>query len=565
MSITPSTISTRPHTRDSGGCALPTLLHQIPGYLRDLAASATGPDVPAAQRDAGEKTVVLRPADVLTVHRVGGGQGARKGRRRWRGPQTTPAGRPAGSCAHTRGAARFRAHRSAVLSSAGTVPPSAQRQPTDVLPPTTTGAFRIWLFVGLTGLGLLIGAPRLAAAWRIDLAGLALNRQLYAADRAQIPSILALLGNADGPHDASFWRTYGLAASWRPSEAAFRRLKAARDRGELDRIGQLWFGEVAAATNHWSEADEAYTRLDTVNLLVERGDTALEAGKKDMARDWYAAAAAGMRAALKRGPQPSGASQGNRAISLLRIGRGFLALDWPEAALPVLEMALTEMQVDPPGVREQQTIMFTMGQALAKNELSKDDRAHVVQPAALRPPGSVKTTTETRIHDLLARSSDLDHTGWTELQTGHVLALVGNRSGAMTHLRAALRLDPRLPDAYLILGALLQTGGLTNLARDVYAQGVKALPENEPIRVAWALAAFQTLPPEQSLPILEEVADTPTRDPYLFAALGDTYLALGRDDDAAATYRAGLRRSPGAKTLTERLARFADPFWKARS
>lgn len=434
-----------------------------------------------------------------------------------------------------------------------------------MLPPATTGAFRIWLFVGLTGLSLVLGAPYLAAAGRTNLAGLALNRQLHVADRAQTPSMLPLLGSADGLHDASFWRTYGLAASWRPSETAFRRLKAARDRGELDRFGQLWFGEVAAATNHWLEANEAYARLDTVNLLVERGDTALEAGNKETALHWYAAAAAGMRATLKHGTRAGAENQGNRAISLLRIGRGFLALDSPEAALPVLEMALTEMLSDPPGVREQQTIMFTMAQALAKNELPKKDRARVVQPAALRPPGSVKATTEARIRDLLARSDRLDHTGWTELQTGQALALIGDRSGAMLHLRAALDLDPRLPDAYLILGSLLQTGGLTNLARDVYAHGTEVFPENELIGVAWALAAFQTLPPEQALPILEKMANTPARDPYLFAALGDTYLALGRDDDAAAAYREGLRRSPGAKPLTDRLARFADPLWKARS
>jgi tetratricopeptide (TPR) repeat protein len=447
--------------------------------------------------------------------------------------------------------------------------------------PARTGVFRLWLVVGLAGLGLLLAAPSLLAAWRVDVAGLALNRQLHSGDRALIPAALALLGNADGPHDPSFWRTYGAAAARLPSEKAFVRLKAARDRGELDRIGQLWLGEVAAATRHWEEVQQAYSRVDAVNMLVERGDTALKAGNRDLARNWYGVAAANLRAAVQRDSHRSSADraltagadpgsdglpvQGTRAVFLLRIGRGFLALDWPEAAVPVLEMALTEMTTDPPGVREQQTILFTMAQALAKNELPKDKRSRIVEPAAVRPPGSVAAKTEARIRALLAQSLELDRTGWAELQAGQVLSLIGDRHGAMVRLRAALRLDPRLPDAYLILGSLLETADLTDVARDIYAKGMKTLSSNQPLQLAWALASYRTMTPEAALPILEKVGDTSVRDPYLFAALGDTYLKLGREKDAVAAYREGLGRSPGAKPLLDRLARFSGPLWRARS
>jgi len=441
--------------------------------------------------------------------------------------------------------------------------------------------FRLWLVVGLAGLGLLLAAPSLLAAWRVDVAGLALNRQLHSGDRSLLPAALALLGNADGPRDPSFWRTYGAAAARLPSEEAFGRLKAARDRGELDRVGQLWLGEVAAATNHWEEAQDAYSRLDAVNMLVERGDTALEAGKKDVARKWYGAAAYSLRTAAKRDSRRSSIDRaptagadpgsdglpapGTQAVSLLRIGRGFLALGSPEAAVPVLEMALTEMRTEPPGVREQQSILFAMAQALAKNELPKDTRSRIVEPAAVRPPGSVTATTEARIRDLLAQSLELDRTGWAELQAGQVLSLIGDRHGAMVRLRTALRLDPRLPDAYLILGSLLETAGLTDVARDLYAQGAQTLSSNAPLLVAWALASSGTMAPEDALPILEKVAHTPERDPYLFAALGDTYLTVGREDDAIAAYREGLRRSPGAKPLLDRLAQATRPVWRARS
>lgn len=444
-----------------------------------------------------------------------------------------------------------------------------------------TGVFRLWLVVGLAGLGLLLAAPSLLAAWRVDVAGLTLNRQLHSGGRSLIPEALALLGDASGPHDPSFWRTYGAAAARLPSEEAFARLKAARDRGELDRIGQLWLGEVAAATGNWVEAREAYSRLDTVNLLVERGDTALKAGKKDVARNWYAVAAAALRAAVERDSRRSSADraltegadpgsdsppvQGTRAVTLLRIGRGFLALGSPEAAVPVLDMALNQMRADPPGVREQQTILFVMAQALAKNELPKDKRSRIVEPAIVRPDDSVAVKTQARIGDLLDEAVGLDHTGWAELQAGQVLALIGHRPAAMIRLHAAIRLDPRLPDAYLILGSILETANLTNLARDSYEQGMEALPSNAPLQLAWALASYKTMTPTDALPILQKVADTPVRDPYLFAALGDTYLMLGRENDAIAAYRDGLVRSPGAKPLLDRLAPFTGPLWRARS
>lgn len=444
-----------------------------------------------------------------------------------------------------------------------------------------TGAFRLWLVVGLAGLGLLLATPSLLSAWRVNIAGLTLNRQLHSGDRSLLAEALALLGDPGGPHDPSFWRTYGAAAARLPSEEAFMRLKAARDRGELDRVGHLWLGEVAAATNHWEEAQDAYKRIDAVNLLVERGDTALKAGKKDVAKNWYGVAAASLRAAVKRdsrrssidqaptaGADPGGdglPAPGTRAVTLLRIGRGFLALGSPEAAVPVLEMAVTEMRADPPGVREQQTILFAMAQALAKNELPKDKRSRIVEPAIVRPADSVAAKTEARIRDLLAEAVELDGTGWAELQAGQVLALIGDRPGAMLRLHAAIRLDPRLPDAYLILGSILETANLTNLARDSYEQGVDALPNNASLQLALALASYKTMTPEGALPVLEKVAGTPVRDPYLFAALGDTYLTLGRENDAIAAYREGLARSPGARPLLDRLRPFTGPLWRARS
>jgi hypothetical protein len=43
---------------------------------------------------------------------------------------------------------------------------------------------------------------------------------------------------------------------------AFELLVDARDAGLLDRVGELWLGEVASATQALEEATDAYRRID---------------------------------------------------------------------------------------------------------------------------------------------------------------------------------------------------------------------------------------------------------------------------------------------------------------
>ena len=61
---------------------------------------------------------------------------------------------------------------------------------------------------------------------------------------------------------------------------AFALLLGACGSGWLDRIGELWLGEVASATDHWDEATDAYQRVDASNILISRADAYMEAGNK---------------------------------------------------------------------------------------------------------------------------------------------------------------------------------------------------------------------------------------------------------------------------------------------
>ena len=447
--------------------------------------------------------------------------------------------------------------------------------------PIDRRALGIWVVVGLIGMGIVLAGHALLASWRIDRAGVILNRHLGQDDRDGMPAVLAALGSPGSNGDPSFWRTYGAAAVRRPTDEAFARLAAAQDRGELDRIGELWLGEVAAATGHWEVARQAYSKVNVANILVQRADAAMEAHKREQAMRWYGVAATSLRAARERElqrptgerafyasePTPIGGetmAPGGLAVLLLRIGCGFLNLEHPEEAIPVLKSALTEMQTDPPGLRERQSIQFSLAQALAESTLPEDRRSRLVDTAEARPEHAAPIEIETQARDLALAALELDDTGWAQFQSARVMALLGDRVSAIRQARRALELDPTLVDAYLTLGTLHETAGLTNLARDVYEQGLEHVSSSEQLQVAWALASAKTLPPEEAIVRLEKVAKSNTRDPYLFAALGDMYFELGRDVDGITSYREGLRRAPGARPLLDRLALVGGPRWRWR-
>ena len=150
---------------------------------------------------------------------------------------------------------------------------------------------RFCLFLGLCGLLFVLAFSSLRDAWSVNSAGVALNRTLAAeqpfgqsspeAEResnveGQLHEVLvrmqstAARGSDSAVRQTSIWRTYGAAARLIPSEQAYRVLAHARATGSLDRIGQLWLGEVAAATGHAEEAAAAYRRVDAGNMLLSR-------------------------------------------------------------------------------------------------------------------------------------------------------------------------------------------------------------------------------------------------------------------------------------------------------
>ena len=395
-----------------------------------------------------------------------------------------------------------------------------------------------------------LALPLAETTWRVDRLGVRLNRQHMTKDLGELEAINrdleALASSTRLSKGASFWRTYGAAASLLPTEQAFRRLLTARDEGQLDRIGQLWLGEVAAATGHWEEAQEAYVRMDATNLLINFGDAAAQRGARDEARRWYTLAAASVYQhregdSTQTDPErvtalfPTGGgllqTPGGRAVSLLRIGRGFMSIGFPEDSVEPLERAIEESEVSPPGVRERQGIRLGLARALTL---------------------TANPVPTERVQGLVDQALALDRTAPALVDAARVVDRLDQRGTAMRLLREAIHADPRLATGYLQLGNLLDQENLPTLARDVYAEGAKVLPADVHLATALAVSSYRTVPAADALPLLARALDMGSTDEYLYSATADCLLDLGRPGAARAILTKGLALHPQSERLTTR-------------
>jgi tetratricopeptide (TPR) repeat protein len=472
---------------------------------------------------------------------------------------------------------------------------------------TGAGA-RSWVLAGLLGVLLVMSLSVLWDAWTLNVAGLTLNRlvtaqvnattlegtaepasrdplggsSLLAEDPAalfRLEYVLALVEAAAdrAPHiaarETAFWRTYGAAARFVPSDQAYGLLSRARDAGSLDRIGELWFAEVALATGHVEEAATAYERIDATNLLLYRAETALEAGEKALATRQFVLAYDSLRAALEReanlrllsemtGSELSVGSRllrqsAERVTSLYRIGRGLLNADEPAQAVPILEGALEAAEVNSPGTVTHQSLYLSLAMALARVLPADDAPTASPLPAgsALDEQARKRILGLDRIRALVAQGMSMDQTGSACLRAGRILLLIGDKVDAAGYLKRAVELDPLVPESYLLLGAYYRDTGRPSTARELYRRGHEALPADAALAAAHAVASYRTMPADYALPLLEQAAQmTQVNDPSVFACLGDCYVGLGMKGHAFEAYRAGLRRFPGEAVLLHRLA-----------
>lgn len=459
-------------------------------------------------------------------------------------------------------------------------------------------SLRRWLAAGICGAFLIAALPSLWDVWAINQAGVLINRVLTAENRSTVSNFetdrskdaeasrdedlakaMALMESVSerGPFTAArevpIWRTYGAAATLAPSEHAFELLWRSSNGGRLDRIGELWLGEVAAATGHWEEAEKAYSRIDAANLLIHRAELSLKDGDKTLAVRQFLLAKTSLDASYERnaaeallldrtGDKPSVAtklmeSPSERVTALYEIGRGIMTAGAPEQAVPILEEALEAARAGSPGALVEQSVTLTLGLALA-SILPPPDRTGVHPPQAfsyfaLDEAELEPVSTRIRIRTLAYRGVDLDLTASACVQAGRILLLAGDESQAKRYLEKAIELDPLLSEAYLVLGGWYEDRGMIIAARELYEDGVTVLPANARLVSAHAITSYRTLPAENALPILEGAATTQGADPYVIAYLADCYADLGMISEARSTLHEGLLLFPGSDPLLERL------------
>jgi tetratricopeptide (TPR) repeat protein len=479
---------------------------------------------------------------------------------------------------------------------------------TTVSQPLSAATVRRWLIAGIAGLLVVLALPTIWDVWQIDRAGILLNRAIVTgADaaahagsaggsgsaavvtaggdylltpkaKALLERSLAIMDSAAsrGPHTASreipIWRTYGAAARLLPSDHAYELLMRSRSAGRLDWLGELWLGDVASSTGHWDVAAEAYRRVDVSNLLVYRAEAHIASGQKDLAQRELALAKISLDAQVERekaelllldrtGVAPSSLAgvmerPAERATTLSRIGHGFLSIGQPAQAQPVLEQGLAVAASSSPGVSVERNLRFDLASTLAQTLPASLVGGFTPSAYSYYPePGPMaRLRVIIRIRDLVYQALALQRSGATLTQGARILLTIGDEAPGLSLLTEATTIDPTYPDSYLVLGAWYESHDLGYLARGLYAEAAVLMPTQPTIAAALAISTFNTLSHAEALPLLEHAAALNSTNPWVFAFLSDSYRELGRAADAKAALEEGLRRSPGAQSLTSRLA-----------
>lgn len=217
-------------------------------------------------------------------------------------------------------------------------------------------------------------------------------------------------------------------------------------------------------------------------------------------------------------------------------------------------------QTDSPGTVVQQSLMLSLATALAKTLPAPPKVQQITEPSyyAYDTDEGMRISSIIRIRELVFKGTKLGLTASVCVQAGRIMLLAGEDGQAFQFLYKAIDLDPHLAEAYLVLGNHYESLGMTVMARQIYGKGVEQLPANPELAGAHAISSYRTLPAADALPLLEHASNMDTRDPYVFAILGDCYMDLGKVAEARATLEEGLHRFPGAEAIVNRLKALGD-------
>ena len=188
------------------------------------------------------------------------------------------------------------------------------------------------------------------------------------------------------------------------------------------------------------------------------------------------------------------------------------------------------------------------------------DDDHKLQRLSEKDVEKFETTGASRVNDSRTPEAkpNISGTAREHLSQGRTLLSLGRVNEAITELSLATSLDPRLPDAYNMLGVAYDQKGMRDRAKDAYDHALKVEPDDAQTLNNLGYSLYLNGNYRAAIDKLKRAAKIAPTDPRILNNLALAQSRLGKYDDAYKNFaRAGgeVTGRLNTATMLERLGR----------